>query len=184
MDRDVLSPGAQPTPCSSALCSLHSEILGSVPSHSPQGSGLSTLSLNAWLHLPRLSPRSRHSWVILIPQFLAWALPSRAGPLLHGPRSRSTVFHFPSPFMVSYSTADYYYATCLPFYSPYTPARPKDSLSLPPLHLAMSEVGEKSETDVSKTSFAYGKEKSTPNKMRKLYTGDENMTKAIIPSAL
>lgn len=48
----------------------------------------------------------------------------------------------------------------------------------------MSEVGEKSETDVSKTSFAYGKEKSTPNKMRKLYTGDENMTKAIIPSAL
>lgn len=101
MDRDILSPGAQPTPCSSALCSLHSEILGSVPSHSPQGSGLSTLSLNAWLRLLRLSPRSRHSWVILILQFLAWALPSRAGPPLHGPRSRSTVFHLPSPFMVS-----------------------------------------------------------------------------------
>lgn len=48
----------------------------------------------------------------------------------------------------------------------------------------MSKVVEKDESDILKGSLPYQKDKSTSNKMGKLYIKSENMTKAIFPSAL
>lgn len=49
--------------------------------------------------------------------------------------------------------------------------------------LSISKVGEKNETDISKRSLIYGKEKSTLNQMKKLRIRNEKKTKAIFPSA-
>lgn len=49
--------------------------------------------------------------------------------------------------------------------------------------LSISKVGEKNETDISKRSLIYGKEKSTLNQTKKLRIRNEKKTKAIFPSA-